>query len=157
VNINGNSGISWGGVISGSGLQPTLVFVDDYFVIASNIQQIEEFTADNLEEGSLVNSAGFQQVDRGLQEKNLSMAFLDFAKFAEMLKELASWGGTMIAIKDRDLARRSKIIIDRLINPLLDGLSMYSRIGTRAYAQDDYIIFESTTAIDHGKEYGKPH
>lgn len=93
VRINGSSGFSWGGVIGGSGLQPTVLFVDDYLVAASNTEQIEEFTSAGGTAQSLVNSDGFRHVDRGLREVNLSVAFLDFAEFAEMLKELASWGG----------------------------------------------------------------
>lgn len=65
-----------------------------------------------------------------------------------MLKELINWGGTIIGIEDRKAARKSKVVINQLINPLLDGLAMYSQIGTRRYTENNIIYIESTTLID---------
>lgn len=149
VRINGVDGLSWGNLLVGGGLQPTLIFVDDYLVLSTNLSQAKEFTGMVSKENSLLTSELFKRVDKGLTEPNQSIGFFDITEITAMLKELISWGGTMVAIKDRDMARKSKILIDRLINPLLDGLSMYSVIGTRKYIEDDLIIFESTTAIEH--------
>jgi len=65
---------------------------------------------------------------------------------------MVSWGGTTLAIKDRELARKSKVLIDDLINPLLEGLSMYSIIGSRKYVEGSTIVFESYTHLDHGNQ-----
>jgi hypothetical protein len=69
-----------------------------------------------------------------------------------LVKEVFSWIGTMIAIQDREAAQRSKILIDKLINPLLDGLAMYSTIGMRSYTEQDSIIIESKVLKNYGKE-----
>ena len=81
-----------------------------------------------------------------------SISYLDFARTTEMMQELVSWGGTMLAIKDRELARKSKVLIDDLINPLLEGLAMYSVIGSRKYHEGSTIVFESYTNLDHGHQ-----
>ena len=148
VNINDVSGLSWGSLLGGGGLQPTLLFVDDYLVLTTNLQQAEEFTGGVSKEDSLLTSELFNRVGQDLVGDNQSIGFFNVSEITVMLKELISWGGTMIAIKDRDMARKSKILIDRLINPLLDGISMYSIVGTRKYMEDNLIIFESTTAIE---------
>jgi hypothetical protein len=67
-----------------------------------------------------------------------------------MLREMVTWGGTMLAIKDKELARKSKVLIDELINPLLEGLAMYSIVGSRKYQEGGTIVFESFTNLDNG-------
>ena len=69
-----------------------------------------------------------------------------------MLQEMVSWGGTMLAIKDKELARKSKVLIDDLVNPLLEGLAMYAVIGSRKYHEGSAIVFESTTYLDNGTQ-----
>ncbi len=129
-----------------------MVFVGDYLLLSSNQEQIKEFIT--LPEGkiSLDQGSHFKSVENTLSGKNHSVLFLNFAEITSLCKELVSWGGTMIAIKDREVARKSKLLIDRLINPLLDGLAMYSVIGMRKYVEEDNIIFESTTVVEYGQK-----
>ncbi len=152
LQLQGVSTLTWGGVMAAGDLQPTLAFVDDYLVVSSNREQIKEFIKmpkgkKNLSQGTL-----YKSVDRALSEKNSSVVFLNFAKITGLFKELVSWGGTMIAIEDRDIASKSKLLIDRLINPILDGLAMYSVVGMRKYVEGDTIVFETTTIIHHGNK-----
>jgi hypothetical protein len=152
LKIKGVEAITWGGVIGVSSLQPTLAYAGNYLVLASNQEQIEEFIDLPSDKTRLDQTSRFKRVENGLAGKNNSIVFLDFVETTAMFKEMVSWGGTMIAIKDRDVARRSKLLIDRVINPLLDGLAMYSVIGMRKTISGNSIIFETTTTVDYGKK-----
>ncbi|MBT8361019.1 MAG: DUF3352 domain-containing protein, partial [Deltaproteobacteria bacterium] len=139
---------SLGGIISTGEILPSFALFKDYLIISSNIEQIKEFIAGSETIPSLRSSKYFNDINTGLIKKNNSIGYLHFAEVTYMLKELINWGGTIIGIQDREAARKSKIVIDQLINPLLDGLAMYSQIGTRRYIQNNKIYIESTTIIE---------
>ena len=143
--------ISWGGIIGIGSILPTLSFTDDSAIISSNRQQIKNYVApDGIQ--SLADLESFQTMSTALLKPSHSFTYVDFAQTADMLQEMVSWGGTMLAIKDKELARKSKVLIDDLINPLLEGLSMYSIIGSRKYLEGNTIILESITKIDNGNQ-----
>ena len=143
--------ISWGGIIGIGSILPTLSFTDDSAIISSNRQQIRNYVApDGIQ--SLADLVSFQAMSTALLKPSHSFTYVDFAQTADMLQEMVSWGGTMLALKDKELARKSKVLIDDLINPLLEGLSMYSIIGSRKYLEGNTIILESITKIDNGNQ-----
>ena len=148
---DGTDVISWGGIIGIGAVLPTLSFTEDAVIVSSNRRQIQNFIAPQREH-SLAELDTFQSVSGALLKPSHSITYLDFAQTAEMLQEMVSWGGTMLALKDRDLARKSKVLIDELINPLLEGVSMYSIIGSRKYQEGNTIVFESITHLDHGNQ-----
>lgn len=143
--------ISWGGIIGIGSILPTLSFTEDSAIISSNRQQIKNYVApDGIQ--SLADLESFQAMSTALLKPSHSFTYVDFAQTADMLQEMVSWGGTMLALKDKELARKSKVLIDDLINPLLEGLSMYSIIGSRKYLEGNTIILESITKIDNGNQ-----
>ena len=143
--------ISWGGIIGIGSILPTLSFTEDSAIISSNRQQIKNYVApDGIQ--SLADLESFQAMGTALLKPSHSFTYVDFAQTADMLQEMVSWGGTMLALKDKELARKSKVLIDDLINPLLEGLSMYSIIGSRKYLEGNTIILESITKIDNGNQ-----
>ena len=143
--------ISWGGIVGIGSILPTLSFTDDAVIISSNREQLRNYLAPKSQQQSLADIESFQAMSSNLLKPSLSFTYVDFGHTAQMLQEMVSWGGTMLAIKDRELARKSKVLIDDLINPLLEGLSMYSIIGSRKYLEGDTIVFESHTHLDNGK------
>jgi hypothetical protein len=142
----------WGGVIPTGDLQPAFCISDNYLILSSNRQQINEFIGAGNGYRSLASNPDFQQVENGLTDENNSINYIDSKNLTLLIKEVFSWIGTMIAIQDREAAQRSKILIDKLINPLLDGLAMYSTIGMRSYTEEDSIIIESKVMKNYGNE-----
>lgn len=137
---------SWGGIAQNT-IQPVFTLKDDYLIIASSEKFIEN-VVDSFESGDFNDQdENIIEVTEGFSEKNNGLCFIQTQAFVELFKEVISWGGTIIAIQDREAASQSKILIDKLIHPLLDGLTMYSSIGYRAYLEDDYINIETTTLI----------
>lgn len=143
--------ISWGGIIGISSVLPTLSFTDESVIISSSREQIRKYI-DPQRGQSLVDNPSFNKMSTTLLKPSNSITFFDFARTAEMLQEMVSWGGTMLALKDRELARKSKVLIDDLVNPLLEGLAMYSIIGSRKYHDGNTIVFESFTRLDNGTQ-----
>ena len=130
---------------------PALSFSDDAVIVSSNSAQIRNYIGPERKK-SLAESPTFMEMGQDVLKPSQSISYLDFARTTEMTQELVSWGGTMLAIKDRELARKSKVLIDDLINPLLEGLAMYSIIGHRKYYEGNTIVFESFTRLDNGTE-----
>ncbi|NNK58174.1 MAG: DUF3352 domain-containing protein [Desulfofustis sp.] len=141
--------ISWGGIIGIGSVLPALSFANEAVIVSSNRAQIRDYIGPHKTK-SLADNPTFIEMGSDILKPSHSITFLDFARTTEMVQEMVSWGGTMLAIKDRELARKSKVLIDDLINPLLDGLAMYSIIGSRKYQEDNTIVFESFTQLDNG-------
>jgi hypothetical protein len=141
--------ISWGGIIGIGSVLPALSFANDAVIVSSNRAQIRNYIGPQRTK-SLAENPNFLEMGSDILKPSHSISFLDFAQTTEMMQELVSWGGTMLAIKDRELARKSKVLIDDLINPLLEGLAMYSVIGSRKYHDGDTVVFESFTHLDNG-------
>ncbi len=143
--------ISWGGVIGIGSVLPALSFAEDAVIVSSNRAQIRNYIGPQRTK-SLADNPTFMEMGAVILKPSHSISYLDLARTTAMMQEMVSWGGTMLAIKDRELARKSKVLIDDLINPLLEGLAMYSIIGTRKYYEGSTIVFESFTHLDNGTQ-----
>ncbi|MDD3816384.1 MAG: DUF3352 domain-containing protein [Desulfocapsaceae bacterium] len=147
-------------------LQPVYALHQGYLILASTVdllKNIVDSTADDAKDqlqsagmkegvgGTLVSEDSFKQMNKGMglgmTKKNNSVSFVRFSSLLHVVKELASWGGTMLSMQDREAAQRSKVMIEELIFPLLDGLAMYEVVGSRSHIQDDAIILESATIL----------
>jgi len=149
--IDGINIYLWGGVVAAGQLQPAFTVTDEYLVMASNRQQIREFLKEGRGYKSLESSSQFRAVDIGLTGENNSVNYIDSRSMTLLAKEIISWIGTMIAIQDREVAQRSKILIDQVINPILDGLAMYASVGIRSYTENDTLVVESKILKKSGK------
>ena len=150
--FNGVKMYLWGGVVPTGDLQPTFCITDNYFVFSSNRKQIRDFILDGDGYQALDGNPEFKRVNNGLTSENNSVNYIDSRSLVVLFKEVFSWIGTMIAIQDREAAQRSKILIDEMLNPLLDGLAMYSTIGMRSYTEENRIHIESKVLKYYGTE-----
>ncbi len=150
--VGGAEVITWGGMVGMGTVQPSLSFIDDSLIISSSRTQINEYL--HLQEGEegLAQNSSFMQLEENLIQPSNFITYLDFGETITNVKKMVNWGATMLAIKDRETARRSKVLSEQLVYPLLDGLAMYSVIGSRKYSAGDTIVFESTTLLEHGQE-----
>ncbi|MFH2124791.1 MAG: DUF3352 domain-containing protein [Pseudomonadota bacterium] len=147
-------------------LQPVYALHQGYLVLASSVDlvknivdtaagdakgQVDGAGAKEGGSGALISEDSFKRINQNLEEGltkgNNSVSYVRFSSLLHAVKELASWGGTMLSLQDPDAAQKSKVMIEQLILPLLDGLAMFEVIGSRSYIQDDAIILESTTIL----------
>ncbi len=158
--------ISWG-VSLHPGLQPVYALHQGYLILATTVDLVKKIidspAAEEQERsdtaaigakgirGALVKDKSFHQINKGLNqgltEINNSVSFVRFSSLLQMIKELASWGGVMLSMQDRETAQKSTVLLEQLVLPLLDGLAMYEVIGARSVIKDDAIILESTTIL----------
>lgn len=126
-------------------LQPVYTIHKGYLLVANTLNIFKSIVDLMADKDPLSSSIRFAPIDPGFLEDNNSVCYVDQKTLLGQLRELASWAGTMLAIQDRRAAAKSKILIDRLINPLLLGLTMYEKAATRTYIDKSWIITEART------------
>lgn len=137
---------------SQNSMQLAYTIHDDYFVFASSKPFIEDIVSHLDKPIVFSQQNGLSQVTKGFHGKNNVLCYVQLRSFFKLLKEVVSWGGTVLAIQDRDAAMKSKIVIDRLVHPLLDGMSMYSALGYRAGRIDNTMTVDTVVQIDEVTE-----
>ena len=122
-------------------MQPSYALLDRFLVLADSREQIEDI----LKSGSkrLVSDDVFQAVDMGMLQSSNMVMFARTAELIDSVKEFASWAGTIIAIRDEQAGSKSKVLLDQVILPLLDGLKMYQAKGVRSYTAPGEVVLDS--------------
>ena len=142
--------ITYWGFTPQGGLQPAFTLIDNYLLLSNSsdlVKQIVSLKTDQAK--TLLNSKEMQLVGKGLNEKNNSAAYIHIALLADALKNMASWAASMAIIQGPEVAKEADIVVNQLVLPLLDGLSMYTKLGSRSVITEDSIILESTTTVTH--------
>ncbi len=130
------------------GLMPVYAIHDQYLIVASSMVMMEQILDTMKEGGGLAVNPRFQRVSAGLLDENNSVGYIRIGDLMHTVKGLVGWGRAIIAIQDRRNAKNAEIVIDRLINPLLDALSMYPDFGLRSRIAPDQVLIESTTLVE---------
>jgi hypothetical protein len=125
------------------GLQPVFSVHEDVLYISSSIRTQKSVIDTIIDGNGIIESESFKIYAKDLLLPNNSTAYIRLSRLLVDLKELVKWSGTLIALQNRKTAYTSKIIIEDLVLPLIDGLKMYSTIATRSYIEDGKIIIES--------------
>jgi hypothetical protein len=127
-------------------MQPSYALLDRFLVMADSREQIEDILTVNSKR--LVRDDLFQAVDMGMLQPSNMIVFARTAEIIDGLKEFASWAGTMIAIRDEAAGSKSKILVDQVILPLLDGLKMFRAKGVRSYTAAGEVVLDSVVLVD---------
>lgn len=129
------------------GVQPCYTLLDDMLVIASSIDMLEKMINAFNGDSTLVKNE-FEPIDIDyLSGENNSIGYIHVVEMIDVLKEMVSWGSTMIAIKNEDISKKSKIVTKDLIIPLLNSLSIYSKVLTRSSFQEGNFKMETRTTL----------
>lgn len=142
----GNELVFWGWDPK-AGVQPVYVIYNNFLLVATNIHLIEKLIDTMDSKSGLHFDTLPTQADPGMTKANNSLAYLRVAPFLAGVKELLSWAGIMIAIQDREAAQKSKILIDQLITPIIDGFSAHSEVSTRSYNEKNRITYQSIIKV----------
>jgi hypothetical protein len=131
-------------------LQPSYAFFNGNLLLADSREQIEDILL--RKKVPLAEGDTYQAVHTNLDvPANLHL----FARTSEMitaLQELASWAGTMIAVRDHKAGATSKLLIDQVISPLLESLKVYQAIGIRSTTAPDELVIDGTVLRAEAKE-----
>ncbi len=144
----GKQEISYWGEFPQGGLQPAFTLMDDYLLVSNSIDLVQRIV--DVRSGSaqsLINSSAMKEVGKGLLKDNNSATYIHIAKLADALKDLAVWGGSMAVLQGPEVARNADISVNQLLLPFLDGIAMYTQLGSRSIITKDSIVLESTTTV----------
>ncbi len=144
-----NAVVSYWGVAPQSGLQPAFTFIDEHAYISNSIDVIRQIIElREYPEGNFMDDKNVRLVTDRLLLPNNSAAYINIASLAAACREFAVWASSMASLQGPEVARSSKIAVDKIILPLLDGVAMYSQLGSRSFFRDNSIILESTISIE---------
>ena len=133
-------------IMAANGLmQPSYAMLDRFLVIADSRQQIEDVLRTSSRR--LIRDREFEAVDMGMLRPANLVVFARTSELIEGLRELASWAGTIIAIRDPQAGEKSKVLVDQVILPLLDGMKMYRAKGVRSYTAPGEVVLESVVLV----------
>ena len=143
-----NEKIAYWGLAPQGGLQPAFSLQGEYLLLSNSIDVIKELVDQQSDpKSTFLENPNIRQVAGDLSLDNNSVTYVDIALLAEDLKDLASWLGTIAMLQGQEVARTSQVVVEQIILPLLDGVAMYSKLGSRTIIGNDTIVVETTTSV----------
>jgi Protein of unknown function (DUF3352) len=140
--------ITYWGIAPQTGLQPAFCRLGNYLLLSNSFDMIKQLVAlEGDPQKTLLQSPVVEKVKEELVKKNNSAAYIDIAHLADALKDIASWAETMAVLQGPETARNAEIVVNQLLFPLLDGIAMYTQLGSRSAISDDSIVLESTITV----------
>ncbi len=140
--------ITYWGIAPQGGFQPAFTLLDNYLLLSNSIDLVQQIVdLDDEPSRSLLKSVAIDKLGGKLLEKNNSATYIHVALFADALKDLAKWAGNMAILQGPEKARKAETVVNQLILPVLDGVSMYKQLGSRSFITDDSIVLESVTTV----------
>jgi hypothetical protein len=141
VDVTSIAGMPQGGFVR------LYIIKNNYLVAATSMSMMRKII-DVMHGGAgLKDSSGFKRMNMGLMGKNNTVVYIRIGDLLETVKELANWGRALLAFKDQEDSRKIGVVMDQILNPLFDSLSMCSDFGLRSRFSPDMITIESTTLI----------
>jgi hypothetical protein len=122
-------------------LQPSYAFADGFLLLADSREQLVDILAGQGER--MPENRAFQAAAGVVSQPANLLLFVRAAALAEGLKELAAWAGTMTAINDEQAGAKSKVLIDEIISPLLDGLATCGAVSLRSVVNPGELLVEA--------------
>lgn len=140
--------IAYWGLAPQGGLQPAFSVQGEYLLLSNSMDMIKQIVNQQITpQNNFFKNKGIQQVGSGLFLENNSAAYIDIVLLAGFLKDLASWGEAIATLQGPEVAHASEVVVEEMVLPLLDGITMYSKLGSRSIIGKDNIVLESTTSV----------
>jgi hypothetical protein len=121
-------------------MQPSYTFAEDLLLLADSKEQL----VDMLDRSTpkMLNDPSFQALNLDMSQPANFFLFARMAGLVDGMKELVAWLGTMITIRNQAAGAKSKIIVDQVISPLLEGLGTCEALGLRSFVRADELVLE---------------
>ncbi|MCP4337541.1 MAG: DUF3352 domain-containing protein [Desulfobulbaceae bacterium] len=127
------------------GLQPLYGFWGDLLFFGNSSKLLRMIVEEKSKDLSLLDNMSVKVIDPGFTEKNNSVTYMNNVELIKVLQKLLNLIGMTVAIEDRETAFKVRAIIEEIINPLLDGASMYDKSSTRSYFTHKMVVVDSVT------------
>ncbi len=132
----------------GIALQPAYAFYNGFCILASHPGMIKQMMSPESNTARLTAAEAFQKINEGLTDHNNNIAFIQSDQLIEKLQSLMGWSSNMLAMQGKN-GQKSRIMINQVINPILDGFKMYKAIGARTRFGEDTIEMLNVYQVDN--------
>lgn len=132
--------------LAGGLIQPSFALHEQFLIFADSREQIELLLNGNRE--LLHRDPLFRKVDVGLAEPNNMTAFVRNTEFMETVKGFVLWAGMLMAMSDHRLGDGSRVVIDQVVLPILEGLKMFRAGSARMFSGEEELVMETTLLMD---------
>jgi hypothetical protein len=127
------------------GLQPLYGFWDDIIFFGNSSGLLQMVIDRKTNDFSLMDDVVVSSLDPGFTEKNNSITYTNNVAFIKVLQKWLGFIGMTLAIENKENAYKVHTVLNEIINPLLDGASMYEKSFTRSYFTPEMVIIDSIT------------
>lgn len=129
------------------GLQPVFGIFNGNFFIGNSSVLLKEIVDYHDNGRKLPTNPAVKKLDPGITQKNNSVTYLHNTKLLEFAQKVLNLLSTIVAIEDKTVAKRAKIIADQFFVPLLEGAKMYEHSMNRSYFTGETVVIESKTRM----------
>ncbi len=130
----------------GADLSPAYMCKNGFCTIAVNKRLLESML-DSPEKGDLRGHANFKAVDKGLAAANNQISYLNVEGMIAKSRDIISWGMAWMGATQPDKGEKAQKVVELVLNPLLDGFSMYKAIGSRTYTGKGHVTTDVYTSV----------
>jgi hypothetical protein len=127
------------------GLQPLFGFWDDLFFFGNSSRFLKMIVDRKSGDFSLLDNVDVKTLDPGFTKNNNSITYMNNVEIIKVLQKWLGLVGMTLAIENRETAYKIHTVLEEIINPLLDGASMYEKSCTRSYFTPEMVIIDSIT------------
>ena len=137
-------------MLAGGLIQPSYLFSDGFLVIADSPRQLEKILSQDRK--PLLKTSRFNKVDVGLAENNNLVIYYRNAELIDGVKELLLWYSSLLPFYDSNSGRKNKVIVEKIVLPVLEGMKMYKVKSARVYSTDTELIIKSAQLLKDDDE-----
>lgn len=131
------------------GLLPLYGFVQNYFFFGNSTMLLRRVIDNHGSKISLADIAAVRKIDPGLARANNSASYVNNVQLISVVKNFLEVLGTFIAIEDREIAMKVRIVLKKIVNPLLEGAMVYKASASRSHIADEMLTIDSVTEISN--------
>ncbi len=132
----------------GTDVQPAYAFYNGFCIVAINRQLLKEIINVDKTGGGVADAQAFKDVNRELPDKTNAISYFKTDVLLDKLQILAEWGRNMSGMADPQAVEKSTVVLNKLVNPVLDGLKMYKSFCAHTEIRDNEIEVNSCLKIE---------
>ncbi|MBN2429089.1 MAG: hypothetical protein JXK94_12200 [Deltaproteobacteria bacterium] len=140
-------GISYVALPMGADLSPAYVCADGFCTLTVNKNLLTSML-DASQNGSIKTQPGFKAVNRGITGKNNQVSYANVEGLIGKTKDISAWALAWMAATQPDRGEKGRRMVELVLNPLLDGFSMYNSIGSRVYIENDRMVSDTYVSVN---------
>ena len=151
--LNGVQLYFWGDHMQ-KGLQPSYAIHDDTLYLSNSTEMLQNVITTAFNGHGMTAQDHFRKSTGDYLNGDCnSICYIRVPVFLNTLKNLVNWVGTILALDDKKAAHRTKVVVENIVIPVIDGLTMYADIATRSTIDAGVITIESEILFEQEQSW----